>query len=75
MGSRCLGTEKTAQAQIAQFDHAVSGDKDIGWFDISVHDPLVVHMLEGATKLNKVLPNGSFGYEATLLLEMFDHLS
>ena len=40
----------------------------------SVHDSFVVHVLEGATELNKVLPNGSFGYEATLLLEMFDHL-
>ena len=40
----------------------------------SVHDSFVVHVLEGATELNKVLPNGSFGNEAALLLEMFDHL-
>ena len=38
-----------------------------------VHDPLGVHVLEGAAELHKVLPHGALGDEALLLLKVFDH--
>ena len=39
----------------------------------SVHDPLLVHVLQSAAKLNKILPNRSFWNKFPLLLEVFDH--
>lgn len=38
-----------------------------------MHYPLVMHVLQGAAQLDKVLPDGSFRNEFLPLLEVSDH--
>lgn len=40
-----LGAELPAEAQITNLQRIILSNKDIGWFQISVHNPFFVHML------------------------------
>ena len=70
---RRLGGEEPAEPEVAELDDALGCDEDVGRLDISVHDSLGVHVLQGRAQLDEVFPNRSLRDQALLFLEMFDH--
>ena len=69
-----LRAEITSQPQITELYDTAGRDEDIGGFDVAMHDPLDVHVLERGRYLHEVLPDGLLRDQSLLLLEMFDHL-
>ena len=70
MGSCRLRAEESAKSQVAEFHHSLSCYKHIGRFDISVHDPTWVHMVQGTTYLYKILPYCLLWYKSCLSLKV-----
>ena len=53
-----LGAEEAAQAQVAQLDDALGCEEHVGRLDVSVHNSLAVHVIQGATELHEKTPDG-----------------
>ena len=72
MSCCCLGAKESAQSKISEFDNALRCYKNVGWFDVPVHNTSGMHVVEGATDLNKIFPDGLLWDETILLLEVLD---
>lgn len=63
-----LGAEEATQAQIPQLDHPTGRQEHVGGLDVSVHDPLAMHVVQRTTKLDEEAPNGLFGQQLVTTL-------
>lgn len=50
-----MRAELSTEAQVTHFQVAVIVNKDVGWLQISMHDSLLVHVLESSSYLMDVL--------------------
>ena len=47
----------TTQTQVADFQVSIIVDEDISWFEVPVHNPLAMHVLQCASDLMDVSPD------------------
>merc|ERR1719445_1675078 len=68
-----LGAEKPSETEVSQLHHSRPGYEHVRWLNVSVHDPLGVHVVEGGAELHKVLPHSPLRDKLLVALEVFDH--
>ena len=61
MSCSSLGAEESSQSKVTEFDYTLSCDKHIGRFDVPMHDPARVHVVESTADLYEVFPDGLLG--------------